>query len=416
MTENQYYTDVAIVGAGPAGSSTSIFLSKAGIKHSIFDQAAFPRDKVCGDGLSGKVVSYLNQMDKDFVKEMDEEQSFSLDSWGVRFVSPGGYRMDIPYVNHAESLNHPPGFVVRRSNFDHFLVSKLDPKYAEAHFNHKLINLQRADKGLELTFRNGSQLLSVKTKMVVGAEGDRSMVAKKLANFTMGDNHYLAGLRVYYHNIDKMLLGNYIELHFHKQTLPGYFWIFPLSDGYANVGIAMLSRHIKKRGINLKKLLNDLLQQNDDLRYRFRNAQAVSKISGWRLPLGSRKRKISGERFVLTGDAGSLIDPFTGEGIGNAMLSAKAASEMIQQAVIKNDFSASLLAGYDQKVYEHLWDELRVSKAIQKLVQFPWLFNWVIKRVSKRPQLQKTFSSMFNDIDLRAKLKSPAFYLHLLKS
>jgi len=156
------------------------------------------------------------------------------------------------------------------------------------------------------------------------------------------------------------------------------------------------------------------IKENPTIRHRFEQAEEIDSVKGWGLPLASQKRPLSGERFVLVGDAGSLIDPFTGEGIGNAMFSAKIAAEVIAEAVEKNDYSAGFLKEYDRQLYDRLWDEINLSYKIQRLVQHRWLFNFVINRLHKNKRLMDTFSLMFNDLDMREKLKSPLFYLRLL--
>ncbi|MEJ2054449.1 MAG: hypothetical protein P8X42_11055, partial [Calditrichaceae bacterium] len=146
----------------------------------------------------------------------------------------------------------------------------------------------------------------------------------------------------------------------------------------------------------------------------FKNARQIDEVRGWGLPLGSSRRKLSGERFLLVGDAGSLIDPLTGEGIGNAFQSARLAAKIIQKAVIAGDFSQEYLSEYDQKLYEELGDELKLSKYIQWLVQRRWLFNFVFNRLEENKSLRDMFTGMLNNLDMRAKLRSPGFYLKIL--
>ena len=110
---------------------------------------------------------------------------------------------------------------------------------------------------------------------------------------------------------------NFIELHYVKDLLPGYFWIFPLADGWANVGLGMLTKDLSRLKVNLKSKLEEIVREHPTISPRFAQAEKVGKTLGFGLPLGSKQRPISGERMMLVGDAASLIDPFTGEGIGN---------------------------------------------------------------------------------------------------
>jgi len=157
-----------------------------------------------------------------------------------------------------------------------------------------------------------------------------------------------------------------------------------------------------------------LIQTNPTIKDRFEKAELVDDIKGYGLPLGSKKRPISGDGFILLGDAASLIDPFTGEGIGNAMISALKASEVIAASFSNADYSAKNLSKYDEIVYNRLWPELNLSSKMLQLVKYPWLFNLVINKASRSKTLQETISCMFEDIDMRNKLKDPRFYLKIL--
>jgi flavin-dependent dehydrogenase len=131
--------------------------------------------------------------------------------------------------------------------------------------------------------------------------------------------------------------------------------------------------------------------------------------------MGTEPLPVSGDGFVLTGDAASLVDPFSGEGIGNALFSGMLAAEAIIKADEAGDFSASFLKQhYDDELYRRILSELRTSAALQRLCRFPWLFNFVVNKARKSHSLQQTISSMFANLDLRRKLRQPSFYLKIL--
>ncbi|MBO9635181.1 MAG: NAD(P)/FAD-dependent oxidoreductase, partial [Chitinophagaceae bacterium] len=223
-----------------------------------------------------------------------------------------------------------------------------------------------------------------------------------------------AGVRAYYKNVTGMHKDNFIELHFLKSLVPGYLWIFPLPNGEANVGLDMISSAVKKRKVNLKQLLLTAIKEDPALKERFRDAIPVSPIEGYGLPLGSKRRALSGNRYMLTGDAGYLIDPFTGEGIGNALYTGRIAAEHAVAAIKANDFSAAALAGYTDHVYRVLGAELSLSYKLQKMVRYKWLFNFLMKIGTRNKQLRELISCMFYEVDVRKKLTSPVFYLKVL--
>jgi flavin-dependent dehydrogenase len=199
-----------------------------------------------------------------------------------------------------------------------------------------------------------------------------------------------------------------------KELLPGYFWIFPLPGGGANVGMGMLSKDIKRKKVNLRKELLNIIQNHPVMKKRFENAHLEGNIVGWGLPFGSKKRELSGNNFILTGDAASLIDPFTGEGIGNAVVSGLVASRIAKKALDAGDFSKEFLFEYDSIIYSKLWNELKLSHTLQKLTTYPWLFNFVVNRINSSKALQEVFTNMFTDLELRAKMENPMFYIKLL--
>lgn len=407
--------DIVIIGAGPAGVSTSLFLAKAGIPHTLIEKSEFPRDKTCGDALSGKVVYVLKQLGESYVERLQNKPNAFLPSWGVKFVAPNGKHIDIPFKSDLSKESHAPGFISKRIDFDAEFFSWINRDYATVHLNTALESIEGKGKNMVLKLNTQGKHWEIKSpKLVIGAEGDRSIVAKNLSNIRKENDHYCAGIRAYYDGVTGLNEQGFIELHFLPEMLPGYFWIFPLPNGQANVGAGMLSATVSKKRINLKEDMLRAIETNQHIRERFKDAKLLGKIQGWGLPLGSKIRDISGDNFLLTGDAASLIDPFTGEGIGNALYSGMLAARHIENCLTENRFDAVHNKAYDKAFYDRQWDELKLSHTMQKLVKFPWLFNFVVNKAHKNKALRETISCMFEDLDLRAKLRNPLFYLRLL--
>lgn len=414
---NQHYhylTDVLVAGAGPAGATTSVFLAKEQVKHIIIDKSTFPRDKICGDAMSGKTVGMLNRITPDWQRYFLENKSKAVVSSGLQFIAPDNTSLGIPFQLKNSDTKNPPGFVSRRIDFDQSLVNLIDDGFATFLPNTAIVDIEYIKNGMLVKVIEKGEEKIIFTKMIVGAEGRGSMVAKKLAHHAVEQKHYSAGVRAYYRNVSGMHPENYIELHFLKEMQPGYFWIFPLPDGTANVGVGMLSSAVSAKKVNLKQLMLDVIEKHPVIKQRFAGATPEGKIEGWGLPLGSKKRKLSGKGFLLVGDAGSLIDPFTGEGIGNAMVSGLVAARIIKRAVQENNFSGNFLQQYDKELYNKLWAELKLSHYLQILSSKPRLFNFVIGKASRSKELRDTISCMFENVDIRKKLTNPLFYLRIL--
>ncbi|MDZ4846141.1 MAG: geranylgeranyl reductase family protein [Chitinophagales bacterium] len=404
--------DILILGAGPAGITTAMFLAKAGIQPLVVDKAVFPRDKVCGDALSGKVVDVLKKLDERILHQLELEP-MQVGSYGVTFIAPNLKTLRVPFRAKNEQSKTAPGFIAKRIDFDDFLV-----RFAKEQYN---IEVKEETELTEFEYRDNhwhcsdkKKSLTIKAKLVLVADGAQSVFARHVAGIEVEPEHYCAGIRAYYTGVKNMDKENFIELFFLDELLPGYLWIFPLPNNQANVGLGVRSDKISKRKMNLKELLPAVINQYPQLKERFADAKLEGTIKGFGLPLGSKKRKISGDGYLLTGDAASLIDPFTGEGIGNAMFSGMFAAQQAVACLKQNDFSVKFITDYDKKVYTRLWRELSLSRRMQQMVTVPWLFNFIVNKATSNKALQETISCMFTDLDLRKKLRQPKFYFDLL--
>jgi len=406
---------VIIIGCGPAGAGASLFLSQAGIPHLILEKDRFPRDKICGDGCSGKTAFVLGKADPALLDEIFSDEAHFLPSFGVTFAAPNGKAIDIPFRSKNKQ-ERPPGFTSRRMDFDHFLFSKIQGPQATVIQDATVTGLDRIPEGYAVTYRAGEgPETTVHCRLLIGADGDKGICRRKLLQGDTVSKTASVGLRGYYVRVTGMHPRNFIELHFLREILPGYFWIFPLPGGAANVGIGMDAVLVRKKKINLREVMLRAISENPNIRERFAHARPSGKIYGWGLPMGVGAVKVSGEHFLITGDAAALIDPFTGEGIGNALYSGMLAAEAAGKALQAQRFDDSFLQEhYGDVLFRRIGDELKLSYTMQKLVRYPWLFNLVVNKANKSPALRDTMTSMFADLDVRALLRRPSFYWKIL--
>lgn len=407
--------DLIIVGGGPAGATAALYAGRAGLSVLLLDKERFPRDKVCGDALSGKSVTILHELG--LLEKVGRLSGAPVHE--VVFGSPAHIdaRIDLRRRDHTDPLTGKTmpmeGFVIRREVLDHFLFEEARRSAERVIEGFSVQELERqgeqicgvkgrTDAGEELAFSG---------RIVLGCDGFNSVVARRTGLYRHEPRHLMVALRQYWEGVGG--LGDQIELHFIDEVLPGYFWIFPLENGGANIGIGLLHHYIKKRRVDLKETLARVLGR-PPFAARFADAAPREEPVGWNLPLGSMRRRSYGAGFMLLGDAAGLIDPFTGEGIGNALYSARFAVETAAAAIKKGDLSAAALRDYEDGLWDAIGDELKISSRLQGLGRHRALLNFTIGRAARNERVSDLVCGMIANAVPKKELTNPLFYLKLL--
>ena len=407
---------VTILGAGPAGACAALKLNKLGIDVILIDKANFPRDKICGDGISHRVVDIMKRwLYPELYERFCAEKNIQLDSWGLRVEGTRSNNFEIGYrAEYNTEQDAPPGFVCKRVWFDNFLVEEVRrSEYVKFYENTEISQFEKRGNRWYLSDKSGD--FQIETSLLIVADGAQSRFARKIAGIDIDPKHYMASVKAYYKNISGFQRAHFLEFYFLDTFLPGYFWIFPLPNGEANVGIAIVAETVQKRKLNLHKCLQEVIE-SEKFRARFSDAQLIGEVQGFGLPLASKKRNLSGDAYMLTGDAAGLIDPLTGEGIANAMLSGIVAAEQAAVCIRENNFSVSKLKDYDNRIYRMRGQEFQVSYWLQKQFKKQWFFNSLAWLVNRNKQLARTFAYVFNDVNLSKQLRSPTFWWKILRN
>jgi len=408
-------TQVIIVGAGPAGAAASIFLSKAEVPHVILEKEKFPRDKVCGDACGGKTAFVLRKANPHWLQEIFQHHSQYMPTPGALFFAPDGKSLSIPFSRKNVLAGQAAGFTTPRLTFDNFLFEKLATAYSVIHQNVSVQSIERMPEGVKVNFTQDDDRVELTAPLIIGADGDKSLVRKVFLNHHTSPKSNCVALRAYYKGVTEIHPENYIELHYLPEILPGYFWIFPLPNGLTNVGVGVLSERIRKKKLNLREEMLSAIKNNPHLRRRFSNATLIDTIQGWGIPMGMKRERVSGDNFMLTGDAASLVDPFTGEGIGNALYSGMLAAQAAQEALHADKADAAFLEKhYDDKLFGKIGAELKTSALLQRMCHYPWLFRFVLNKAYNSPTLNHAIQGMFTGVNLRDELRKPAFYANVL--
>jgi len=411
---SSHTTNIAIIGAGPAGAATALRLSYLNIPCVLIDKATFPRDKVCGDALSGKVPTLLNRLDP-AIMDRFRKQFTPIDVWGIRFYPPSKKLIELPFkVGYERVPDEAPGYVSKRIEFDAFLIDEVKRREnIELRLNTEIGSWVKTEDGYTITTKDKSE--SWNCRLLIDASGAHSRFSRKEAGQEVDHDHHAAAVRGYFKGVTGFHPDNFIELHFLEKYNPGYFWIFPLPDGQANVGLGMRSDIVKKKKINLREAMDDIIA-SPDFRERFANAEQIDPTIGYGLPLGSKDRVLHGDNYLLTGDAGHLIDPLTGEGIGNATYSGFIAAELAEKCLAENRFDAEFLSAYDVRIARVLRTELRLSYRMQQIMQIGWLTNFLTGIVAANPKVIEVLCRMYTDFELRKQLVKPMFWWKLFRA
>ncbi len=409
MATNEY--DVIVVGAGPGGSTCATFLAMKGNKVLLLEKAKYPRDKTCGDAVGGKCVQIAKELN---LLNVLEDKLVHAPVNGAIFTSPKGARVRLEFPEQKGQKSK--GYVCRRLIYDNMLFEKAKSTPGVTIMENTLVKdlVKDGDKVTGVIAFNSEtkQDLTLKAKVVVGSDGAYSVVAQKTGNAFNDDEHTCMALKAYYSGVTEM--EDAIELHFVDSIIPGYFWIFPVGNGMANIGIGMVQKDLKNRSIKLKEAMLDIIENNPLFKERFKNAKLETKIEGWMLPFGSKMRTMHGNGYVLVGDAAALIDPFTGEGVGNAMTSGKIAAHVITEAIKKGDTSAASLKEYEDKVRLELGPELEASYKMQKIGKHKFLLNMLLGKASRSKAVRDALTESLSTEENKKVLSDPLFYLKLL--
>lgn len=386
----QYNYDAIVVGAGPGGSAAAIHLGRAGFRVLLVDKSNFPRDKACGDGVSGKSIKYLRELD---VLNLLPQVSTAMS--GILVTAPNGRSATIEPPARLNAFSH--GYVCRRMDLDNILFQEA-ARHVETRTGVKVVDLIKIDgriTGVRLKNETGT-LLDITSKVVIGADGATSIVAAKLGEKRLQDWRTASAIRAYYRGVKE--LSKDIELHFFKDVYGSYFWIFPLPEGRANVGLGINMQVLKKHKVNLTRCFKTLLNDNPMLRRRFADAHMEGSLAGWTIPSGVAVPKVAFDGCLLVGDAAHIVDPFTGEGIGNALASAQLAAESLKIVLKSNNLTRQALLPYERNLKKLLAAEFRASALLHLVSRSEVCLNALIGRLATSQLLKNYVSStIFNE-------------------
>lgn len=383
-------SDAIVVGAGPAGSTTARYLATRGLNVTVLEKAEFPRDKVCGDGLTPRCTRALIRMGIDVSTEAGWIHNLGLRVYGGRVA---------PFVLPWPELESFPSFGLarRRTELDAILI------------NHAVAggaNLITGANVTEPVLDASGRICGVRTAdgrlftapFVVAADGGSSRLAVKLGREKRDDRPMGVAVRTYVrsprHDTDYMesWLQLWDGVPGQSNLLPGYGWAFPLGDGTMNVGLGTVAPNSAALGKvdyrdQLKRWLGGAPEE-----WGISLEGVEAPIKGAALPMSFNRKPAYADGLLLVGDAGGMISPFNGEGIAYAMEAGEYAADAIADAFYRGPGTSGAeraLQGYQTRLRSELGGYFRLGKTFVRLINHPQVMRVCTEYGLPRPVLMR---------------------------
>jgi menaquinone-9 beta-reductase len=351
--------DVVVIGAGPAGTASAITLSQSGLRVALVDQKCFPRDKVCGDFVSPIAVHQLRVLGvarKHGISRSNRIRDAAVFSDGKHLLTQA-----IP----TEGM--PVGRVIPRMTLDKVLLDRAREVGAKVRTDCRMTSFERRSGYVRVLFRQGHSDGELTARILIGADGSNSVVARLLRGNRPDEDDRIVAVRGYFEAVEGP--SDRADLYFDTSSFPGYCWLFPTGNRMANVGLGVLRKTVPEIREHLRAQLDRLIETDTALARRLRVARPVGTIVGWPLTTYNGDDPVVGDRVILVGDAAGLINPLNGEGIQYALLSGTWAAEAVMGCVALGDFSEEALRPYAQRIAVQLGSDFALTRALVQLIR-----------------------------------------------
>jgi geranylgeranyl reductase family protein len=388
-TGTAYDAQVIVVGAGPGGSTTAAQLAQAGLDVLMLEKGSFPREKVCGDGLTPRAVRSLISLGID----VSPDNGF-IRNRGLRIIG-GGVRLELPWPELASFPDY--GLVRPRLDFDELLARTAQKAGARLQ-EHTTVTgpvLDAAGRVVGVSAKVGPDRreTTVRAPLVIAADGASARLALSLGIGKRDDRPMGVAVRRYFTSPrhDDDMLESWLELRSESgDLLPGYGWVFGVGDGTSNVGLGILNTTKAWQKTDYKELLARWTGAMPG-EWQFDEAHATGPVRGGALPMGFNRTPHYTRGVLLVGDAAGAVNPFNGEGIAYAMESGLIAAEVAAQALARPAGPARerALQAYPAQMKAAYGGYFTLGRVFVSLIGHPQVMALATRHGLPRPLLMK---------------------------
>jgi geranylgeranyl reductase family protein len=373
--------DAIVVGGGPGGAATAYHLARGGASVLLLERSAYPREKVCGDGLTPRAVAALDAMG---LRDTYRDWSHSA---GLK-IHGGGVTVELPWPELSGFPSY--GLARPRTDFDQLLARHAEKAGATLWDRTEAVG-PLVEHGLVrgvVVRRDGEDPVDLRAELVVAADGASSRIAQALGLHR--DQRRPIGVAVRQYVTSERdrdpWIDSYLELWRGDELLPGYGWVFPMADGTLNVGLGLLNTSAHFRNVNYRRLLAEWLP-TVGREWGFGAADAVSRPRSAPLPMAANRHPPVHRGVLFVGDAAGLINPFNGEGIDYAMESGQLAAETGLAVLESGD--RSVLTRYRSALDARFGAYFSVGRAFVRAIGDPRVMKLAARHGLRRPTLMK---------------------------